>query len=110
MSRIAIGSSRPSVLRSSGTSAMPQAGDLACAGLVAGIGPAVEPDRALDAAQHAEQGQHQLALALAVEPAQADDLALADREGQVGQPVAPAQAGDLEAGCRRQRCAAGLGG
>ena len=81
---------------------MPQAGDLAWAGLDGQVGLAVEPDGALDAAQHAEQRQHQLALALAVQPAEADDLALADREGQVGQPLAPAQAGDLEAGCRRR--------
>ena len=58
---------------------MPQAGDLAWAG-PAGCRPAAEADGALDPAQDAEQRQHQLALALAVEPAQPDDLALADLE------------------------------
>ena len=40
-------------------------------------------DLAVDAAQHAEQRQQQLALALAVEPAEADHLAAADRERDV---------------------------
>ena len=91
MSRTAIGSSRPSVLRSSGTSAMPQARDLALAGLPGAIGAAVERDLALHAAQYAEQCQHQLALALAIEPAQADDLALADGESEVATAARPSR-------------------
>ena len=46
----------------------------------------------LDAAQHAEQREQQLALALAVEAAEADDLARADGERDAVEAVVPAEA------------------
>ena len=48
------------------------------------------------AAQHAEQRQQQLALALAVEAAEADHLAGAQAQRDVVEPVAPAQVAQLE--------------
>ena len=56
----------------------------------------------LDAAQHAEQRQQQLALALAVEAAEADDLALADRERDVRAAGRPS-AGPSTSSTRRRR-------
>ena len=96
LSRTDIGSIRPSLLRSSGISAMSWPAALACCGLVIRTGRPSIATRAADAAQHAEQRQQQLALALAVEPAEADDLALADAERDVVQLLAPAEPLDLE--------------
>ena len=97
LSRTDIGSISPSVLRSSGISAMSKPRGL---GLLrarrSGPGwPSIRM-RAVDPAQHPEQRQQQLALTLAVETAEADDLAAADAERDVLQLVAPAQMLDLE--------------
>ena len=84
---------------------------MACRGLPMRHRLAVDADRAADAAQHAEQRQQQLALALAVEAAEADDLALADRRSRcraAGRPSAGSRrrAHAAAAPCR----AAGFGG
>src|SRR5229473_2132341 len=81
LSAIDIGSINPSVLRSSGTSAMPTAGDLA----------ALDRDAPGDAAQHAEQGKQQRFLALPIEAAEADDLAGADAERNAVEMLLPGQ-------------------
>ena len=47
--------------------------------------------RAGDAAQHAEQGEQQRLLPLAVKPAESDDLACADFEGDAVELVLPVQ-------------------
>ena len=52
---------------------------------------ALDADGAGDVAEDAEEGEQDLALALAVEAAEADDLALADREGNVEEAVGPAE-------------------
>ena len=93
LSRTDIGSIRPSVLRSSGISAMPSRG-FASLGLRQRRLRAVDPHLAGNAAQHAEQRQQQLALALAVEAAEADDLAGARGQRNV-----------LAAGRSRRDCA-----
>ena len=80
LSRTDIGSINPSVLRSSGTRAMPMSSRFAALGLPTRTDAAAEPHLALHAAQHAEQREEELALALAVEPAEADDLARPCRE------------------------------
>jgi hypothetical protein len=59
---------------------------------------AVHPQPAAHPAHDAEEGQQQLLLALAVEPADADDLAPADRQRNVVQALAPGQVLDLQAG------------
>ncbi len=82
---------------------MPISGDLARRGLVGRTGLAVDRDRAGDAAQHAEEGEQQLALALAVEPAEPDDLALADGERDVVQPLLPARDARRASSGRRRR-------
>ena len=64
---------------------------------------AVDADFPAHAAQHAEEGEQQLALALAVEPAEAHDLAPADREGDAAQLVPP---GEVE---RTSRAGSGRG-
>ena len=103
-----IGSIRPSVLRSSGTSAMPKSALLACLGSRTCDRLAVQQDLAADAAQHAEQREEKLALALAVESAEADDLARPDRDVDVVQPRVPRQAARLEG--RRAGAVAARGG
>ena len=64
-----------------------------------------------DAAQHAEERQQQLALALAVEAAEPDHLARPDDERDVLQPVGPGQVAHLErpAACRPAPAAASAG-
>ena len=52
----------------------------------------IDRDRAGDPAQHAEQGEQQGLLALAVESAKADDLASADFEGDVVRGGSPSPA------------------
>ena len=91
LSRTDIGSIRPSVLRSSGISAMPMPRRFGARGLVMLTGFAVDQDLAGDAAQHAEQRQQQFALPLAVEAAEADDLAGPRGERDVLQPVGPGE-------------------
>ena len=78
LSAIDIGSISPSVLRSSGTSAMPTSRLFACSGRSWPHRSPVDRDCAVDAAQHAEQREQQGLLALSVESAEADDLASAD--------------------------------
>ena len=82
LSAIGRASISPSVLRSSGTSAMRAAPDLAAAGEEGTPAAGADADLALDAAQDAEEREQQLLLALAVEAAEADDLAAADRRGR----------------------------
>ena len=65
-----------------------------------GDGPAVDPHLARRAAQHAEERQQQLALALAVESAEADHLAGAQSQRDVVQPVGPARGGAPRAAAR----------
>ena len=57
---------------------------------------AVDQDLAGDAAEHAEERQQQVALALAVESAEADDLAGADAQRDVLQPVGPGEVARLQ--------------
>ena len=84
LSRTDIGSISPSVLRSSGISAMPMSSALGRrAGSLIATALAVDQDLAGSAAQHAEEREQQLALALAVEAAEADDLAGAHGERDV---------------------------
>ena len=112
LSRTDIGSISPSVLRSSGISAMPMLSALAPPrGLAMRDGLAVDQDLAGDAAQHAEERQQQFALALAVEAAEADDLAGAGRSARCP------SAGRSRRGCGprapaacRSGTGAGLGG
>ena len=74
------------------------------------VGPALQRHLSFDPAQDAEQGQHQLTLTLAIEAAKANDLALADSEGQVREALAPPQAGDLHAAVPPARCVAAWAG
>ncbi len=111
LSRTDIGSIRPSVLRSSGISAMPMSLRLAARGPAIVDRPAVDQHLAGRAAQHAEEGQQQLALALAVEAAEADDLAGVHAERDVVEPVGPAEAGAARgAALRRSAPAAASAG
>ena len=71
---------------------MRAAPDFAAAGEAGMPAAGADADLALDAAQHAEEREQQLLLALAVEAAEADDLAAADREVDAVEPVLPAQA------------------
>ena len=111
LSRTDIGSISPSVLRSSGMSAMPIALRLRRVRARGRDRRARDPDFARDAAQDAEQREQQFALALPVEAAESDDFARLGGERDVAQPVGPAQVPDLEQ--RRLRPfarAAGFGG
>ncbi len=60
--------------------------------------------RAGDAAQHAEQRQQQVALALPVEPAEPHDLAAAGGERNAVQPRSPTTGSALPAPARDARC------
>ena len=62
-----------------------------------------EANLALDAAEHAEEREQQLLLALAVEAAEADDLAGADGEVDALEAVLPGEAADGEAAARGAR-------
>ena len=68
----------------------------------------------LEAAQHAEERQQQFALALAVEAAEADDLAAADRRSEMSRSrsvqARPRHSSTGVAAARRGRCAAGRRG
>ena len=86
-----IGSISPSVLRSSGMSAMPMRAR-AWVGLGMRASRPATSTRAAEVAQDAEEREQELALALAVEAAEADDLAAADVEGDVAQAVGPGEA------------------
>ena len=79
MSRTVIGSISPSVLRSSGISAMPIRAALRGRGLAIVTGLPSIRSSPVSAAQHAEEREQQLALALPVETAEADHLAGAAR-------------------------------
>ena len=68
---------------------MPTAGSRAAAGPPIDTGSPVDQHLAGGAAQHAEQRQQQLALALAVEPAEPDHLARPHRERDVGAAARP---------------------
>ena len=70
---------------------MPTVVEQALAGLVMAYGAPFDQDCAGGAAQHAEQRQQKVALALPVEAAEADDFALGHREADVAQPVGPAE-------------------
>ena len=83
--------------------------DLAAAGEPGRPRASPTRDLALDAAQHAEEREQQLLLALAVEAAEADDLAAADGDVDAVEAVLPAQAADVEQR-RRARRAPGFGG
>jgi hypothetical protein len=75
-----IGNISPSVLRSSGNSAMPTARLLGDRGLVDRNRLAVDQHRSGPPAQHAEQRQQKFALTLPVEAAEPDNLAGPHRE------------------------------
>ena len=85
-----------SVLRSSGTRLMPMFG----ADRIERRGdrhrPAVDPELALGDLAHAEAGEEEVELAHALEPGDAEDLALVEREGGVPELLAGREVVDRE--------------
>ena len=96
LSAIDIGRIRPSLLRSSGISAVAGRPRLAARGRGGEGRLAVDRDLAGDSPEHAEEGEQQFLLALPVEAAEAEDLAAAGREADAVQPVLPGEVLDSD--------------